>query len=252
MNELFKNGDYVLLEDCKAFDEKFGLEEGATMWAVARKLEGGEPKGRYMTPRHDENRVGIDFDGDVGVWLDLDERGAATKLTVEDVLYRSKDGLTLDELSKIHGAFEEGKKYKCVVGTSLAFTKGNIYKANGEGITANDSYSTTGYIAKFKPVTKAEWVPKVGDLCLCLLEGKWFKCEILKFNNIGAAVVLLVDDKLNERNIYWSGDFKPIDHERKRIINKAYSVMKTSKISNTQKKTINKLYDAGMLKEGDE
>jgi len=245
MNELFNNGDYVLLEDCKAFDEKFGLEEGTTMWDVARKLEGGEPDEGYMDVSFNEVCVGV-YNEKGGLWTELVCRSYATKLSVEDVLYRSKDGLTLDELSKIHGAFEEGKQYECVYSPEgYIFNVGEICHANGDGIVDVNNYTCkNGFTVRFKPATKSEWVPTVGEEVMTST-GK-YKIE-LPVDLDGMTVI--------SDNGVWiiqdANGCKPIDHERKRIINKAYSVMKTSKISNTQKKTINKLYDAGMLKEGD-
>ena len=267
MNELFNNGDYVLLEDCKAFDEKFGLEEDSTMWTVARKMEGGEPKGRYMTPRHDENCVGIDFDGDVGVWLDLDERGAATKLSVEDVLYRSKDGLTLDELLEIHGAYEEGKRYKCVVGNGYAgyFIEDHTYTTNGEGLMDGRGFKMTGgTISKFKPVTtKAEWVPSVGDEVIvhndndfelsygkeCL--GK--KVTIMSIFLDGEVTVAAIN--YNDINYcFVLSMLKPIDQERERIVMVAAEYFNGMSVTHGSAKPLEiayKLYDAGILKEGD-
>jgi len=258
MNELFKNGDYVLLEDCKAFDKKFGLEEGTTMWAIARKMEGGEPRRRYMLPYNYDKCVGVN-DGDAGLWRWLAEEDYTTKLSVEEVLYRSKDGLTLDELSKIHGAYEEGKRYECVVGTNAIFNEGSIYKANGEGIKDEYSFSTGGHTAKFRPVTnKAEWIPSVGDEVVvhnnndfelsygkeCL--GK--KVTVMSIFKDGEVTVAAINyEDINY--CFVLSMLKPIDQKRERIVRCCCDVL-----CNWDKSTwdnIGKLYDAGMLKEGD-
>ena len=232
MNELFKNGDYVTLEDCKAFDEKFGLKEGVTMWAVARKMEGGEP---IVTIELNENCI-AKHHGDVDAFWVHD---MTTKLSVEGVLYQSKDGLTLDELSKIHGAYEEGKRYKCVVGNSEFFTSGKIYTANGEGIRNDYSHSKSGCTARFKPVTKAEWVPSVGDEVMTSC-GKatirFIKCKSV-----------CIEFESGSINVVQLSCLMPIDQERERIVNNAKSVGFGSGID----EYLNNLYDAGMLKEGD-
>ena len=53
-------------------------------------------------------------------------------------------GYTLDELSKIEGAFDDGRLYRCV---SPYFTHGEEYKAIGHGIQNNNAhgnYAHTG------------------------------------------------------------------------------------------------------------
>lgn len=224
MNKLFKTGEYVLLSDCEAYDKKHGLEKDATMWMVARKMEVGKFGNLFMDIDDNEDAVGI-YDGDKGTWwaCDLDY-----KLTVQEALYRSENGLTLDELAVIPCGFDYGKEYVCVGGGNRVYSEGITYRANGKVIVDNSdngslvSGCNCGLGAKFKPLPKTqpkEWVPSVGDEVLCLLHGDWHRCEILKFNDIGAAAVLLIDSKLNGRNLYWSADFKSINKERERVIN---------------------------------
>lgn len=88
MNNLFKDGDYVLLSDCEAYDVKHRLEPKTTMWVVARKMEGGEPDRAYMSIGEYDNCVGIN-NGDAGVW-DVADNEVINQLTVEDVLSRGE------------------------------------------------------------------------------------------------------------------------------------------------------------------
>jgi len=269
MNELFNNGDYVLLEDCKAFDEKFGLEEGTTMWDVARKLEGGEPDEGYMDVSFNEVCVGV-YNEKGGLWTELVCRSYATKLSVEDVLYRSKDGLTLDELSKIHGAFEEGKQYECVYSPEdYIFNVGEIYHANGDGIVDVNNYTCkNGFTVRFKPATKSEWVPTVGEEVMTNGFTVRFK-PATKFEwvpNVGDEVIAsdfkvtikLIKDKQacvefesGSIDVVQLSCLKPIDQDRERIIDEAYNLGIPTKRESTLKEFCEKLYDAGMLKEGD-
>ena len=241
MNKLFKNGEYVLLEDCKAFDEKYGLKEGETMWAVAIKMQDGEPNCVYMDRLKSNICVGIN--GDVGLWTELVKTSYATKLSVEDVLYRSEDGLTLDELREIPGAFEDGKEYKCVEGDERAFTFGGIYFANGNGVLDDHGDDVKfGRISKFKPVTtKAEWVPSVGDEVMTST-GK-YKIE-LPVDSDGMTVI--------SDNGAWiiqdSSGCKPINQERERVIKKVTDLSETLDDSYSPRDFAIALYDAGMLK----
>lgn len=252
MNKLFKDGDYVLLSDCKAFDDKYGLAKDTTMWAVARKMEGGEPNKGYMQMWYVTNCVGV-FNNAVGVWKNEDL--TETRLSVEDVIYRSEDGMTLDELSKIPGAFEEGKEYECVVGTNDIFNEGAIYKANGEGIKDEHSFSIGGHTAKFKPVTtKSEWVPKVGEYVMVGNTPK-LKYMYIGLNSSGSAVCESLQEKnLGQIKCFHLRDLKPIDQERERVIKKCNSIWRDNNngVSGSEAlQLIETLYDAGMLKEGD-
>jgi len=254
MNELFNNGDYVLLEDCKAFDEKFGLENGATMWAVARKMEGGEPIKRSMSTYAYDKCVGVN-DGDTGLWRGLTEKDYSTKLSVKDVLYRSKDGLTLDELSEIHGAFEEGRRYECVYSGTHLFNKGDIYTANGDGILDDGGESIgSGDLSKFKPVTKAEWLPSVGDEVMYFYKSdrnKKRKVKVLAVNRNRIWLQFLdldLSDNLFELS---KVGFEPIDQKRERVISEALTLSVAIRGELSHEEFCERLYDAGMLKEGD-
>ena len=259
MNELFKEGDYVLLSDCEAFDEKYDLEVGTTMWAVARKMEGGEPSYIYMIVPSDVICVGI-YGNDVGAWGDLVSEDSATQLTVEDVLYRSEDGLTLDELSEIQGAFEIGKKYECVEGSCPSVCSINqTYSTNGKGIKVNGSGSCSiGGSSKFKLVTTKPWVPSVGDEVIvhndndfelsygteCL--GK--KVTVMSvFIDDGVTVAAINYEDVNY--CFVLSMLKLIDKERECVIDKAFTIVPPH-IFET-KAVIGHLYDAGMLKEAD-
>ena len=236
MNELFKNGDYVLLEDCKSFDEKFGLKEGATMWSVARKMEDGEPRNVYMALHPCAMCVGIPLSsGVVGTWEKTNDEDWTTKLSVEDVLYRSKDGLTLDELSKIHGAFEEGKQYECVYSDHSCYKVGGLYIANGDGIVEVSNYTCkNGSTVKFKPVTtKAEWLPSVGDEVIVHNDND-FELSYGK-ECLGKKVTVMsifLDGEVTVAAINYKGVnycfvlsmLKPIDQKRERVIDKALNI----------------------------
>jgi len=154
MNELFDDGSYVLLEDCETYDIMYELPAGTTVNAVAFKLAGRLPNPSYMEPHPYDSCVGIN-EGDAGVWS-LNNT-MSTKLSVEDVLYRSEDGLTLDELSKIPGAFEEGKQYECVWSDENSrLETGAVYKADDVGCTLGGGRSS-----RLTPVTR--WLPIVGE-----------------------------------------------------------------------------------------
>ena len=249
MNKLFKDGNYVLLSDCKAFDEKYGLDEDTTMWAVARKMECGEPDENYMLVSSDVICVGISDKG-VGAWEGLVSEDSATKLTVEDVLYRSEDGLTLDELSEIQGAFEIGKKYKCVEGSCPSvYSINRIYSADVKGIKTNLYGScSVGSSSKFKPVTyKLEpkpWTPSVGEEVMTST-GKY---EVLLPVDLDNMIVI-------SDNGTWviqdASGCKPIDKERENTIKKVTDLAETLDDSYSTRDFAIALYDAGMLKEGD-
>lgn len=244
MNNLFKNGDYVLLEDCKDFDEKYGLEEDTTMWAVALKLGGGEPENYYMDRSNSDVCVGI-FSDDTGIWVDLPTNKYATRLSVEDVLYRSQDGLTITELSKIPGAFEDGKAYVCVWSHEASYLETNsVYRANGKGIVDdNGRVLWIGKSSRLKPIViNDKWVPSVGD-------------EVMDY--CGKVIVKLIKD--NQACVEFENGsidvvqlslLKPIDRERERIISDAFTVIPPHIFE--KKDVIEHLYDAGMLKAQEE
>ena len=247
MNKLFKNRDYVLLSDCAAFDEKYELPKDTTMWAVARKMEGGEPNKGYMNTFNNEICVGI-HDDDAGVWKNLVYKLHATKLTVEDVLYRSEDGLTLDELSQIPGAFYEDKYYECVEDSyASVYDINQVYATDGKGIVFIAGLSgRTGTTSKFKPVTTKPkpkpWTPSVGEEVMfyaqvCIVEHtKDDLVWITRGESSDLVNVLLV---------------KPIDKERERVIKKASRVFSSKCASDYSGQPfldgLNALYDAGML-----
>lgn len=107
MNKLFKNGDYVLLEDCRAYDEKHGLVDGTTMWDVARKMEGGEPYRGHMVNRNCDKCVGITpaFGGGyVGLWTTYN---MTNQLTVEEVLTRGEVPTKEELLEKSLNKYDE-------------------------------------------------------------------------------------------------------------------------------------------------
>lgn len=252
MNKLFKKGDYVLLSDCEAFDNKHGLTKDTTMWAVARKMKGGEPDRGYMIK--EESSICVGHYGDVGLWSSLHIQAYAVRLTVEDVLDRGEHGLTLNELSEIQGAFEEGKQYECIYSLKDHFYSiGSIYVADGDGIKFGadiGDYFKTGSTTKFKPVTAKPWTPSVGEE----VEYEW---TIGKFKK---GTIKGIDESR-----YWikancggyvSYSFcklKPIDKEREGTIKKCNSIWrdKNNGVSGSEAlELIEALYDEGMLKEG--
>lgn len=246
MNKLFNKGDYVLLSDCAAFDEKYGLDEDTTMWAVARKMEGGEPDCDYMKKYKGDNCVGINLCAFNGVWKRLPEQDCTKKLTVEDVLYKSKDGLTLDELSKIQGAFDEGKEYECVwANKDSCASKGSIYTTNGKGIVIIGITCNRLNLCKFKPVTNKPkpWTPSVGEEVMTST-GKY---EVLLPVDLDNMIVI-------SDNGTWviqdASGCKPIDKERENTIKKVTDLAETLDDSYSTRDFAIAIYDAGMLKEG--
>ena len=250
MNNLFNSGDYVLLSDCKAFDEKYGLEEDATMWAVARKMEGGEPLALCMTKYPLDTCVGIRSTANVGCWEGLTYLEYSTQLTVEDVLYRSEDGLTLTELSEIAGAFDEGKEYECV-STDQGFTDYTLYptyKTNGKGVVyVFDEGSLVsicegggGTVSRFKPVTtKTEWVPKVGEGAMTS-SGK----VTIRYIKKSLACVEFSSGTIGVAQL---SKLKPIDKDRERIIKKVTDLAETLDYNYTARDFAMSLYNAGFL-----
>lgn len=247
MNKLFNKGDYVLLSDCEVFDTKYGLAEDTTMWDVASKMKGGVPDENYMLELVNDVCVGL-LEDEIGCWEDLPKENYSTRLSVEDVLYRSEDGLTLDELSKIQGAFDDGKEYECLSELVSNFTKGKIYPCAGKGlINNNGDIIKSGYRSKFKPVTpKTEWVPKVGEDVMT----PWGKAkvELIHVNDICLSNEYgLGVEKITE--------LKPIDKEREATIKKCNSIWrdKNNGVSGSAAlQLIETLYDAGMLNRGNE
>ena len=228
------------------FDEKYNLEAGTTMWNVARKMEGGEPNKDYMRVYQGYDIVGI-LTGNTGIWVIVED--FTTKLSVEDVLYRSEDGLTLDELSKIQGAFDEGKEYECVwANKDSCASKGSIYTTNGNGIVIKSITCNRLNLCKFKPVTnkpKPKWVPGVGDEVMTSC-GK----VIVKFIKGNQACVEFGSsiNTLSYIEVVQLSHLMQIDKVRERVIKNCCDTL-----CNWDKSTwnnIGKLYDAGMLKGG--
>lgn len=248
MNKLFKNGDYVLLSDCKAFDEKYGLKEDATMWAVARKMKGGEPFIIYMVKGIWDNCVGINTHDNVGCWNSLVEKEFWRKLTVEDVLYRSEDGLTLDELSKIQGAFDDGKEYECVwANKDSCASKGSIYTTNGNGIVIKSITCNRLNLCKFKPVTNKPkpWTPSVGEEVMT----PWGKVivKLIKGNQVCVEFCSSINT-LPYIEVVQLSHLKQIDKEREATIKKVTDLSETLDDSYSTRDFAIALYDAGMLK----
>jgi hypothetical protein len=257
MNKLFNKGDYVLLSDCKEFDEKYGLKKDTTIWAVARKMEGGEPKHTYMERYQSNICVGISLD--VGLWTEIVKTSYATKLSVEDVLYRSEDGLTLDELSKIAGAFEDGKEYECVVGNKHEFTSGGIYFANVNGVLDdNGDVLCRSKSTRFKPVTpKKQWVPSIGDEVIVhndndfeisygkeCLGKKVIVMSVFKDGEVTVAAINYEDTNY----CFVLSMLKPINKAREAIIKKVTDLSETLDDSYSPRDFAIALYDAGLLK----
>jgi hypothetical protein len=93
MNKLFKDGDYVLLSDCEAYDKEHGLDPESTMWNVARKMAGGELDKNYMRCVGNDDCVGI-----YGVTVGLFESYEfINQLTVDEVLNRDESHLAIDD-----------------------------------------------------------------------------------------------------------------------------------------------------------
>ena len=95
-------------------------------------------------------------------------------------------------------------------------------------------------------------LPPVGVECEYLgCSKKWDKCKIVFTSEY--VVVIEGAGTLNElvQVAFNFGDwpkFRPIKTDKEKAIEAALSVMSTKTISNTQRKTINKLYDAGLLR----
>lgn len=88
------------------------------------------------------------------------------------MLDNNKKSFSLDELSKVDGAFAKGKQYLCTKGNSNLYDKGSNYHTNGEGIVDNwDDGSLTsaciyGDDVLFQLIENEEYTPKVGEECL--------------------------------------------------------------------------------------
>ena len=257
MNKLFKTGQYVLLEDCEAYDKKYGLLEGSTKNTVAEKLNGeGVLNMIFMDVTSNEVCVGI-IDEEVGVWHINFEHELFERLSVEDVLYASGEGLTLDELRGIPCAFDEGKEYDCVE-ASGTFTLGRVSAHKGSGLrTRHGTVASTGYRAKFEPVTKPEvWIPSVGEEVMYtttehqvgkpIIEfGRWYRGKIIAYYD---GFVWTSDNGLRMLS---KTKFKPIDKERDQATSEAESAWRVANngVSGSDaREVIAALYDAGMLK----
>ena len=72
--------------------------------------------------------------------------------------------------------------------------------------------------------------------------GNWYRGIIIAYHD---GFVWTSDNGIRSLEIT---KFRPIRTEREKAIEAALSVMSTKTISNTQRKTINKLYDAGLLR----
>lgn len=241
MSKLFNNGDYVLLEDCKAFDEEYGLAKDTTMWAVARKMEGGEPHPFFVALRDPDACIMVNT-GSVVVRGHLYKNTYATKLTVEDVLYRSEDGMTLNELSKIPGAFDEGKEYECVWTNEYSpAAEGGIYKGEGKGIVICGLAWWRGDDSRFKPVTPVtKWTPSVG-------EGAVFQDNVCMVEHIKDDLAWISrnkDNKLVDMSL-----LKPIDKEREDLIKKVVDLSESLDACYSSRDFAIELYNAGMLKD---
>ena len=93
-------------------------------------------------------------------------------------------------------------------------------------------------------------LPPVGIECeyLCDEFGNYKACKILAIHGYTAAFCIDAFANTIFTGANSTHKFRPIRTEREKTIEAALSVMLTNTISNTQHKTINKLYDAGLLR----
>ena len=244
MNKLFKTGQYVLLTDCEAYDDKYALLEDTTKWMIAKKLEGGDVDRTSLLLRvlGEEVCVGIEG-GDVGVWTLEGDGEVFEQLSVEDVLYASEEGLTLDELSGIPCAFDEGKEYTCVKPAGT-FCLGSVSTHNGIGLrTRHGTMATAGSRARFKPVGKPKnWIPSVGEM----VQTSTGEHEVLLPADVSG---MLVINYLGEHVIQCLSGCKPVDKERESAISKITDFVDSRLPDYTGiDDIVGILYDAGMLK----
>lgn len=112
----------------------------------------------------DYNYLRVSKDKNLSCFIHIENTNGAKVHDTYPTLLKNKP-MTLDELSKVEGAFDVGNEYECVVSVRDVYTKGMVYKANGKGILDNfsdsiilkDSYCNTSDGSdrpKFKKVEK--------------------------------------------------------------------------------------------------
>jgi hypothetical protein len=91
-------------------------------------------------------------------------------------------------------------------------------------------------------------LPPVGVLCEFTWgnQSEWHECMRIDDDNV--AFKWFAEWRIKQLCNAPSNLFRQIRTEREKAIEAALSVMTTKTISNTQRKTINKLYDAGLLR----
>ena len=256
MNKLFKTGQYVLLEDCEAYDDKYALLGGTTKRVIAEKMRGGSVNSNdpIMKIHRWDVCVGI-LREQVGVWCLDGAEGLFERISVEDVLYTSEDGLTLDELSEIPCAFDKGKEYTCVsIDPKSLCNVGQVYKSGNKGLIVGNFLCDRGYLAKFKLTTKSEvWIPSVGEEVIytttenqvgkpSIEVGQWYRGKIIAYYD---GFVWTSDNGIR---IMSKTKFKPIDKERESVIQGALEVLGHDYQDDSVVKIISSLYDVGILK----
>lgn len=86
-----------------------------------------------------------------------------------------------------------------------------------DGATVNKAKNYGG------PVAPPSWhelgiFPPVGTVCEALIENTWHEVEILRYKGELNAAACLLSECYNDRNLYWSCDFRPIQTEKQKTI----------------------------------
>lgn len=141
---------------------------------------------------------------------------------------------TLDELSEIEGAFDEGKTYLCVETNSIiVYTKGWSYKTNGRGIIDNHdkgdgvSSCNSGALSKFKLVESRSsfWykkgeLPTVGSKCRVRIDDKMQEVEVLAYHGSGVYLRAWVYGMNRGYRTVMPRSLRPLRTERYELIDK--------------------------------